>query len=554
MNRFYLVVICLAVSVLILSGNASSALTNIGTSQLLRVAATTTTLPPSNAIKCEGVNEQANEKTCLTGACPEGMNCVYRSGTQTAAAYVPPQCLCERTTTTTTLPQEVRCEKVVDANEKTCMAGICSVNSECAYVPVPGAVGYCKCKGPETTTTTLPRCERIQNPNDKACMSGLCPDGTRCVYRKASETAVAFVPAACVCEKPSTTTTIPSEVRCEKVVDANEKTCMEGICPDKYECKYGQIAGAPGYCRCAPKETTTTTLQYTWCEKLTNPSERECLTGMCPPNTVCRYSASASQPASFASAAANPPGRCRCVPCEGASTTSTTLPRCERIQNPDDKTCMIGACPDGSRCVYKPAPPTAAVNVPALCVCEKTPPTTIPPELRCEAEKSPEEKTCAEDRCLEGYDCKYVQTAGATGNCKCLPKETTTTIPSGEKCETISTAGQQQCIPGACPEGLKCSYVPSATGANTGYCKCAEEEVTTTTQPAYCEEITNVNEATCVSGKCPDGTKCTYAKATFGNQAIAKCVCAKETTSTTAVPKVQGQEGILARILRIFGI
>ena len=466
----------------------------------------TTTTIASNTIKCEGVKEPYTADSCRAGACPQGMNCVYTAGSQTAAAYIPPMCICQKSTTTTTQPTGIRCEQVQSPNEKTCMAGICPNSYQCQYYQVAGAPSYCKCTPKETTSTTLPRCERIQSPNEKTCMAGLCPEGTRCTYRASPATTTAYIPPACVCIG-ATTTTVPSQVKCEGMQNPAEKTCAVGLCPEGTRCVYKAgpntaVAYIPPKCVCEPGATTTTTMpSYTWCEKLDSPSGPVCLKGLCPPNTVCRYFGPNTQATYLAAASAG--GRCKCIPCD----------------------------------------------------CDVTTTTTIPASLRCEAVKSPSANTCAAGLCPSNYKCDYVQSpTGAQGVCKCTPV-TTTTQPGERKCEEITATNEGKCVQGLCPDNTDCKYILSTSAAGVpGHCRCVPK-ATTTTQPTVveCSAVAEPSANTCAVAKCPPGEKCTVVTINTAAAQLKKCVCAQAGGTTTTLRHVVQNQGLFDRILSWFG-
>jgi len=416
---------------------------------------------------------------------------------------------------------------------------------------------------PTTTSTTQPKCERIQNPNEKTCMDGLCPQGLHCVYKLKPSSAAAvaaYMVPSCVCESSATTTTI--QQRCERITTPSQNNCATGICPQGTHCDYVKTASTPGAVAYVPREgcvclpdattTTTTTLQYTWCERLQNPSGPVCLRGLCPPNTVCRHRLSLT-PSSSGSTVSQltASGKCACVPCEQQTTTTTLQSRCEAITQANANTCAAGPCPDGTRCVFKPGTQSAtylaAASVGGKCLCEPVTTTTL--QRRCEAVTPANANTCAAGLCPDNTRCvykpgtqsaNYLAAAPVGGKCVC-EGVTTTTLPGEIRCEAITGANSGKCAEGICPSNMQCTYMPSAAAANAGYCKCVSA-TTTTVQPASCEEVANPSPDACARVTCPEsGKKCTFYQAVTANQQVKRCVCAGEstTTTTTTVPSNQ---------------
>ncbi|MFH1056122.1 MAG: hypothetical protein V1744_08525 [Candidatus Altiarchaeota archaeon] len=399
---------------------------------------TTTTLPAE--VRCEAVSD-ASSRTCIDKLCPQDMKCTYKPGSSnTATAYFPAKCVCEGpATTTTTIPSYTWCEDISNPSARMCLQGLCPPNTVCrlktqsqspvAYLAANAASATrcacvpCEC---DTTTTTLPvRCEAVDNANANTCVAGLCPDGTRCVFKPGTQAAnymaAAPVGGKCICE-PVTTTTLPNEVKCEAVKMPSANTCVEGLCPPEYDCRYVSLASAANVaaCRCVPRETTTTTLPgQVKCEAMTGASANTCAQGLCPTDYKCRYVQSPT--------GANA-GSCECIP-----PTTTTLPgevKCEAMEKVDSaKQCVDGLCPPDHNCVYVPY---ADTNI-GYCKCALDTTTTTLKPVSCEEVVNPNEKKCVAGKCPDDYLCRYRTDDAGVGVCKCVEKPaaqqaTTTTV------------------------------------------------------------------------------------------------------------------------------
>ena len=459
--------------------------------------------------------------------------------------------------TTTTLPAD--CETVKYPSPDACAIVKCADGYTCKYVSassIAANIAYCKCLPDSTTTTTLQtRCEAVKYPSANACTPGLCPEGYSCKYVPSNTVAANL--GSCKCTSDTTTTTLQS--RCEAVSKANEKTCMAGICPEGYDCTYVSSATAGvanvGYCKCV--STTTTTLQSELrCEAMKYPSANTCTSGVCPEGAKCRYVASTTAVANI--------GYCKCV----YETTTTTLGSqtpCEKILKPSSaSTCDEGACPQGTKCVFKPKVQSTA-NLAALspsgeasCVCvEYTTTTTLYP--RCEDISSPSGPTCKKGLCPPNTVCRlrsaqtpaltYVS-ANVQSGCYCVPCDcpdstTTTTIPEQLRCERVSYPSANACEVAKCPEGQKCKVFTAVTG-NTKISKCAcVGEVTTTTQPSYnCDGLISGSQEKCSQASCPSGYKCKYYSPASA-ASVGSCKCVSDSTPTT-LPDVDCEKVVYA--------
>jgi hypothetical protein len=391
-----------------------------------------------------------------------------------------------------------------------------------------------------TTSTTLPttvRCESIVRPNEKTCLEGVCPQGQRCRFTVTGYDAAGNTIGRCTCAGGTTTTTLPAIVRCEAVQNPSANTCARAVCPNNQRCRftvtgYDAAGNTIGRCTCAGSVTTTTTLQYTWCSDITRPSEQTCLRGLCPPNHVCRYRPSVQQSAARLTAAVE--SKCVCVPCVCESTTTTLYDtrRCEAITDAGVRTCAKGICPPDYECMYILSP--AAANV-GYCKCVMKPTTTTTLQGRCEAITNAGVKQCLEGACPPDYECRYVPSLAAAdvGSCRCI-KPTTTTLPV--KCAGVRYPSPDTCEDAVCPENQECRFLKYTVG-NTQMTKCVcleSNASTTTTQPEVfkCEAITSAsNRQQCVEGICPPGAECMYVPSPVA-AGVGSCYCITPTTTT----------------------
>ncbi len=446
-----------------------------------------------------------------------------------------------------------------------------------------------------TSTQSTVRCERVQDPSDEACAKAYCPNNQVCAYTIVTSASGA-VSNRCVCTQATSTTQPPSQLRCEAIQYASADRCSVGVCPPGQVCRVvtsTAVTHVSSVCKCVPQEdTTTTTLQYTWCEDLTNPSERMCMTGLCPPNRVCRYMPAVQQTLTHMNA---PAGQgCVCVPCESQITTTTLPVRCESVENPSARTCSVGVCPPNTRCVYKPGSMSEGVVathvVPGSCECEPyvttttvpprcdaiayaspracaaglcppdmdciyrpgsmapgavathyVPPscecaattTTLPTQMRCEALSATSAGECVEGVCPPEYDCRYVTLASAAvGACRCvLRSSTTTTLPGVTRCEAVDDAGLNTCAEAVCPGNLICRYIPSPTAANVGECVCINPPTTTQPGQVRCEAFADASANACVEGVCPPDYKCRYVPSPTA-AGVGSCQCIPPTSTT----------------------
>ena len=537
------------------------------------VQATTTSTLLTNQERCDAIKYPSSSNSCSVGICDNGYSCKYYQSAATAnIAY----CKCTPdATTTTTLEQS--CASIKNPSATACEPGICPIGSSCKYVQSAATVaviGSCKCLPDSTTTTTLqPNCELIRNANEKACMNGLCPDGYDCKYVQSAAT-VAVI-GQCKCIPHSTTTTIASSRLCEYVTPANEKTCMVGVCPPNYNCKYmsmsaetGGSSAATSYCKCIPA-TTTTTLQGR-CEAVTPANANTCAAGLCPQGAKCVYKPSSSPTALLSSA----PVIGSCV-CDYGTTTTTLYPRCEEITPAGQAVCRRGLCPPDQVCRFKQNNQLTAMvaNVPSgscncvpcdcdnpttttlpstcedvlgmrcpsgtSCSCQCMPfcvtTSTIPQYLDCMKVTAPSANSCGPAKCPEGQKCRlvtYTVGAGQISKCACIGGETTTTQPV-VNCEGLIAGGQEKCDVAGCPPDMKCKYYSPTSANSVGVCHCVGGSRPTTTLQQSCENVANPSANTCAPAKCPEGQKCKVYTVTLASQQISKCICQSEETTTT---------------------
>ncbi len=388
--------------------------------------------------------------------------------------------------------------------------------------------------------------------------------------------------------KTTTTTVGSDDYGCEDLKYPSAEQCKMGKCPlQGYDCTYISSAASAGYCKCIkyvttttqPKPTftirqyttttqqgltytirpyTTTTLQYRWCQDVANPSERMCMVGLCPPNTVCRLRSDIVRPsggtltqASSGSSGMDYPAEsffdvyaeltidtegtgCVCVPCRYRPPTTTLPSRCETVSPASERQCRAGLCPPNTRCVFKPQAQLgylAAAPMGGTCECVGGTTTTLPP--RCEAMDDTGVSQCMHGLCPPDYRCRYVRdlTAASQGYCRCV-QPTTTTLPDQTRCEIMSATGDAQCRQGLCPNDHNCRYVPSLAAANMGGCRCIPPTTTTLQGQVRCEAVDDAGAETCKRGLCPPDQKCRYVEgATAAN--TGSCLCVSPPTTTT---------------------
>ena len=552
--------------------SAAAAVGYINPVRLAIATTTSTTVAQQSDVRCEAVN-QANEKTCMQASCPDNYDCKY---VPSAAAAIVGYCKCVQKVTTKTQPSEVRCEAIKGPNEKTCVDGVCPSGYDCDYVPSAAAanVGYCKCVS--TTTTTLPsevRCEAVKYPSANSCAPGVCPQGAKCRY-VASAAAVANIGyCKCVYDTTTTTTLSSQETPCERILKPSSASSCSGACPQGMRCMFkpkvqstaNLAALSPsGESSCVCVEYTTTTTLYPKCEDLTDLSGPTCKRGLCPPNSVCRPRAAVQQ-ASLAYVNLKAKG-CECVPCDCVDSTTTTLPQqvlCERVVSPSAATCEAGLCPDNQKCrVF-----TAVVGNDKIskCACVGETTTTLP-AIKCDGLISGSADKCALASCPQGYKCKFYPPAATTaansvGSCKCAPDTTPpptppTIPPQNVLCENVQNPSGGSCEVAKCPDGQKCK-VFTATVGNGQISKCACVGETTTTQPPYnCDGLISGSSEKCDQASCPQGYACKFYPSTAAN-AVGTCKCvqaASQTTTTLRSAPPEPKPGFLEGILKaIFG-
>ncbi|MFH1404391.1 MAG: hypothetical protein ABIH11_09000 [Candidatus Altiarchaeota archaeon] len=463
-------------------------------------------------------------------------------------------------TTTTTQYSDYDCEAVPDPSPENCKRASCLDGRPCVYYVATFAssqVKKCVCaESQDATTTTQPsvtRCEAVQNPNEKTCMDAICPDNKVCklIYVQAQGVAAMQVPA-CACVDDTTTTTLPSIVRCEAVQDASPEKCKRASCPNNLPCTfyptgYDTAGNQVGKCKC--EAATTTTLSQVRCEAVKDPNEKTCMEALCPPDQKCKYVVTHDEDGNAVRA-------CMCV---GATTTTQPPVNCRSIENPNANTCSQGSCPPGMRCMLRPggvsAGYLAAQNVHTTCECiQATTTTTLYPP--CSDISPPSARMCVKGDCPPNYVCRFMPGGATTGylaanmpgpSCKCVPcdcpEETTTTLP--RKCEETSPANANTCTMGVCPPGTRCVFMPG--GASPGYlaaqvaggsCECVEGTTTTIPDSKRCEAM-QAGYETCAEGICPPEYDCKYVQSpAAANLAYCKCVM-KSTTTTTLSGQVR---------------
>ncbi|MBD3388791.1 MAG: hypothetical protein GF416_06960 [Candidatus Altiarchaeales archaeon] len=525
---------------------------------------TTTTTMTSTLRRCEDVSNPT-PNTC-SGVCPAGTSCVYKAGTSPGylAANIAGKCVCD---TTTTIPSSQRCEALAYASPDRCAVGVCPTDYTCRYVPSAAAANTGKCQCVQATTTTQPattrcsgiyaptrsnclsgycppgyscvlkcscepddtattttlqtRCEAIDRPSPNTC-SGRCPPGQRCVYKPGTVSSASLAalqtPARCVCETP--TTTIPSR-RCEAQQYPSPDRCEAAECPTDYECKYVQLASAAnaGRCKCVLKETTTTTLPgQVRCEAIYPASAARCKEGPCPPGHECRMVINPT------AADAN---YCKCIP---VTTTTMEPGPCEDVAYPSHETCKPASCPPGQSCSLITY--TFGSTQVSGCVCAEGPgatSTTLPTQEKCEAVDYATPESCKAALCPPEQKCRvitYTFGSAQVSKCVCVGYETptTTTLPGQVKCDGVYPASAEKCAEGLCPEDSKCRFIPGATSADSGMCRCVSPTSTTLPGQMKCEGIYPASDDRCVEGLCPPQHKCKHVQEAAGAAGVCRCI------------------------------
>ncbi|HHQ44919.1 MAG TPA: hypothetical protein ENN13_02135 [Candidatus Altiarchaeales archaeon] len=328
--------------------------------------------------------------------------------------------------------------------------------------------------------------------------------------------------------------------------------CGDGTCvrdPADCPCPDNLIKCPNGRCVKDRKEcaTTTTTTLYASCDDISSPSERTCMKGACPPNTVCRLVPASSQNTGYLAANMQQGSECKCVPCDcDETTTTTTLPlRCERLDGASEKVCAQGLCPDNRRCLFSPGSGnTLTYYAPPTCYCETTTTTTLPTKCEAIEDDLASQRTCKMGLCPPDSYCVYkpgqiqsgylAAVVTSPGSCECVT--TTTTLPGQVRCEALDDASLPTCEQGLCPPDYKCRYIQGVTAANVGYCQCVSVTTTTIPGPVKCEAVQFASENTCTPAVCPEGQTCELYTVNFGSTQQKYCVCMGGSTTTTTIP------------------